>query len=78
MHEAHIDACGSVGTGTEPTPVPAAPSTATRTCQAPAVIIQSWPVNSCGSSTDRAAQIGYGRELRAWAGQRERHDPHFA
>ena len=53
-------ACGSVGTGTDSGPAPRSPSTVTRTCQAPAVIIQSWPVNSRGSSADRAARSATG------------------
>ena len=69
-------ACGSVGTGTATTPEPRLPSTATRTCQAPAVIIQSCPVNNRGSSAGPCREIGRRRELSAGAGQRQRHDPH--
>ena len=71
-------ACGSVGTGTDSVPVAAAPLTVTRTCQAPAVIIQRWPVNSRGSSADRVARSGDRRELRAGPGERQRHDAHVA
>ena len=53
-------ACGSVGTGTESVPSPRSPAIATRTCHAPAVIIQRWPTNRRGSSADRAAMSGTG------------------
>ncbi len=51
---------GSVGTGTASWPVPRSPETATRTCQAPAVIIQRCPVKSRASSDDRDATSGTG------------------
>ena len=51
---------GSVGTGTASCPGPRSPETATRTCQAPAVIIQRCPVKSRGSLDDRDATSGTG------------------
>ena len=51
---------GNVGTGIESVPVPRSPSTVTRTCQAPAVIIHRWPVNERGSPGDRAARSATG------------------
>ena len=45
-------------------PDPRRPSTATRTCQAPAVIIQRCPVNSRGSSADRVARRAPARTAR--------------
>ena len=57
-------ACGSVGTGTESVPSPSvAGRSVTRTCHAPAVIIQRWPMNRRGSCCRAARDVGHRREL---------------
>ena len=56
-------------------PRPRSPSAATRTCQAPAVIIQRLPVNSRGSDGRTPCDVRHRRELGAGTGERQRHDP---
>ena len=70
--------CGNVGTGTDSVPSPRSPLTVMRTCQAPAPISHKWPVNSLRIVVGACRAIRNGRELRAVAGQRQRHDVHFA